>query len=308
VIEVSGLTKEFGDAVALRDVSFRVGAAEICGFIGPNGAGKTTTLRILATLLEPSAGEARIDGLSVQDDPEEVRRRIGYMPDQFGVYDGLTVAEYLDLFARAYRLPSRSRRQTRADVMELTDLAGLSEQQVAALSKGQKQRLCLARALVHDPKVLLLDEPASALDPRGRIELRALLAELRRMGKTILVSSHVLAELAGVCTHFAIIARGQIVEAGPVAEIRARSGSARRVEIDLCRECPEALGLLRPMAGVARLEVAGTRITLDYNGAPEDFIRLLKPLADAGVPVLGVRHSAGDIERLFLELTEGDGD
>jgi len=221
-IRVRHLWHRFGKLDVLRDVSFEVGQGEIFGFIGPNGAGKTTTIRIMATLLEPLSGRVEVDGFDVSVDPEAVRKIIGYMPDHAGVYERVTVREYLEFFADAYRVAPDGNYSVVDAVMELTDLTKLSDKLVATMSKGMKQRLQLARTLLHDPKVLILDEPASDLDPRARIEIRDLLVELRSMGKTIFLSSHILTELADVCTSVAILERGRLVVAGPISDIARR--------------------------------------------------------------------------------------
>jgi ABC-2 type transport system ATP-binding protein len=218
-IRVRHLWHKYGAATVLEDVSFDVGPGEIFGFIGPNGAGKTTTIRVMATLLEPMAGKVEIDGVDVALEPDIVRRTIGYMPDHPGVYDRISVREYLEFFADAYRVTTPGIVDT---VLELTDLVSLEDKVVSTLSKGNKQRLQLARILLHDPKVLILDEPASDLDPRARIEIRDLLLELRQLGKTIFLSSHILTELSDVCTSVGILERGRLVVAGPISEIGAR--------------------------------------------------------------------------------------
>ncbi len=218
-IRARHLWHRYGSREVLRDVTFDVYPGEIFGFIGPNGAGKTTTIRIMSTLLEPMAGRVEIDGIDVTMNPEAVRKLIGYMPDHAGVYDRITVREYLEFFADAYRIPSLGVVDA---VLELTDIGALQDQLVATLSKGQKQRLQLARILLHDPKVLILDEPASDLDPRARIEIRDLLFDLQSLGKTILLSSHILSELSDVCTSIGIIENGRMVVAGPIGEISDR--------------------------------------------------------------------------------------
>ncbi len=229
-IRVRHLWHRFGRLDVLRDVTFDVGQGEIFGFIGPNGAGKTTTIRVMATLLEPLAGRVEVDGFDVSVDPEAVRKIIGYMPDHAGVYERVTVREYLEFFADAYKVAPDGNYAVVDAVMELTDLTKLKDKLVATMSKGMKQRLQLARTLLHDPKVLILDEPASDLDPRARIEIRDLLVELRSMGKTIFLSSHILTELADVCTSVAILERGRLVVAGPISEIarRLEEANARR--------------------------------------------------------------------------------
>ncbi len=221
-IRVRHLWHRFGKLDVLRDVSFEVGHGEIFGFIGPNGAGKTTTIRIMATLLEPLSGRVEVDGFDVSVDPEAVRKIIGYMPDHAGVYERVTVREYLEFFADAYKVAPDANYSVVDAVMELTDLTKLEAKLVATMSKGMKQRLQLARTLLHDPKVLILDEPASDLDPRARIEIRDLLVELRSLGKTIFLSSHILTELADVCTSVAILERGRLVVAGPISDIARR--------------------------------------------------------------------------------------
>ncbi len=231
-IRVRHLWHRFGKLDVLRDVSFDVGHGEIFGFIGPNGAGKTTTIRIMATLLEPLSGRVEVDGFDVSVDPEAVRKIIGYMPDHAGVYERVTVREYLEFFADAYKVAPDANYSVVDAVMELTDLTKLSDKLVATMSKGMKQRLQLARTLLHDPKVLILDEPASDLDPRARIEIRDLLVELRSMGKTIFLSSHILTELADVCTSVAILERGRLVVSGPISDI------ARRLEEAAARQVP----------------------------------------------------------------------
>jgi ABC-2 type transport system ATP-binding protein len=218
-IRARHLWHRYGTRQVLHDVTFDVHRGEIFGFIGPNGAGKTTTIRIMATLLEPMAGRVEIEGIDVTMEPEQVRRLVGYMPDHAGVYDRITVREYLEFFADAYRIPSLGVVDA---VLELTDIGRLQNQLVATMSKGQKQRLQLARILLHDPKVLILDEPASDLDPRARIEIRDLLLDLQSLGKTILLSSHILSELADVCTSVGIIEHGRMVVSGPIDEISAR--------------------------------------------------------------------------------------
>jgi ABC-2 type transport system ATP-binding protein len=227
-IRVRHLWHRFGKLDVLRDVSFDVHEGEIFGFIGPNGAGKTTTIRVMATLLEPMAGKVEIDGWDVTIDPQAVRKVIGYMPDHAGVYERVTVREYLEFFADAYQVPTAGTTYAVVDaVMELTDLTKLRDKLVATMSKGMKQRLQLARTLLHDPKVLILDEPASDLDPRARIEIRDLLVELRSMGKTIFLSSHILTELADVCTSVAILERGRLVVSGPISDIARRLEAAQ---------------------------------------------------------------------------------
>src|SRR6187397_3578608 len=233
IVRTEGLVKRYDGTLAVAGLDLDVAQGEIFGLVGPNGAGKTTTLRILATLLAPSAGTAEIAGMSVTRNPDQVRRVIGFMPDSFGVYDDMKVWEYLDFFARCYGIAPAARRRMIGDLLELVDLAPKRHEYVQTLSRGMQQRLCLAHSLVHDPQVLLLDEPASGLDPRARVELRELLRELRAMGKTILISSHILPELEELCTSVAIVDRGSVLAQGKVADIerRLRFGAVLRVHV-----------------------------------------------------------------------------
>ncbi len=339
-IRVRHLWHRFGKLEVLRDVSFDVGEGEIFGFIGPNGAGKTTTIRVMATLLEPMAGRVEIDGWDVAVDPQEVRKVIGYMPDHAGVYERLTVREYLEFFADAYRVPTAGTTYAVVDaVMELTDLTKLSGKLVATMSKGMKQRLQLARTLLHDPKVLILDEPASDLDPRARIEIRDLLVELRSMGKTIFLSSHILTELADVCTSVAILERGKLVVSGPIAQIARRLETPAAAANDAVGDGTEAGGetargaapatavtsalrtvrvrALAPFEAVyaAVVSLPGVRsatpgpggtTTVAYEGDDRLIAEIVRVLVQSQVPVVGVEPERNELERIFLEVTKGE--
>ncbi|NCO96083.1 MAG: ABC transporter ATP-binding protein, partial [Armatimonadetes bacterium] len=239
MVRIENLTKEYRKLRAVDDLSLTIEEGDAFGFIGPNGAGKTTTIRVLATLLAPTSGEAYIDSVSVTKEPAKVRNLVGYMPDFFGVYDDVKAWEYLDFFAAAHRVPAARRKRVIEDVLELTDLTGKRDAFVDDLSRGMKQRLCLAKTLLHDPKVLLLDEPASGLDPRARIELRELLKELRKMGKTIFISSHILPELAEFCNRIGILEQGKLVVSGPVHEIAAKVRTRNALEIGVCSDAQE---------------------------------------------------------------------
>src|SRR5882757_3399574 len=256
MIEVMNFTKRYGDFVAVEDLSFTIGKGEVFGFIGPNGAGKSTTIRFLATLLRPTFGEGMVAGKSVTKDPMGVRRVIGYMLDDFGVYDGMKVWEFLDFFAVAYEIPRAYRKKIIGQVLELLDLTHKRDDYVNGLSKGMKQRLCLAKTLVHDPPVLILDEPASGLDPRARLEMKALLTELRGMGKTILISSHILSELADFCTSIGIIERGKLLAAGSIQEITRQLRSHRVLKVRVLDENTDrAASIMRDESGVKTVEV-----------------------------------------------------
>ena len=229
MIETVGLTKRYRDRVALADLNLKIEQGDVFGFIGPNGAGKSTTIKILATLLRPTSGMARVAGFSVDAGVREIRRAMGYMPDFFGLYDDLTVREYLEFFAAAYKIRGKARKKVIDDVLALVDLGHRADAQIDALSRGMQQRLSLARVLLHDPKVLLLDEPASGLDPRARVEFREIIKELRRMGKTVLISSHILPELADMCNKVGIIEKGRLVASGSVDEVIQRAQGERWV-------------------------------------------------------------------------------
>ncbi len=306
ILKVQNLTKRYGDFHAVRGLSFEVPRGDIFGFIGPNGAGKTTTIRILSTLLEPTAGEVYVDGLCVVNDTEEVRRIIGYMPDHFGVYEGVTVFEYLDFFAGAYKIHKQRRGAILRDVLDLTDMGHLRDRMVSTLSKGMKQRLCLAKTLVHDPKVLILDEPASALDPRARIEMRVLLKELRRMGKTILISSHILTELSDLCTSVAIIEKGEMVESGSMERLREMRWDVERVKITLHEPSESVEALLVQIPEISGVSIEDEHVHFEYRGLPGEFHKVLKALVDQQVPVVAIERDSRNLENLFLKLTKGD--
>jgi ABC-2 type transport system ATP-binding protein len=255
VVQTQHLTKRYNNFTALSDLNLSIEKESIYGFIGPNGAGKTTTMRILATLLEPTEGQAWVSGYSVTQKPMEVRRRIGYMPDFFGVYDNMKVWEYLDFFAAAYKVPPDKRRVMIGDLLALVDLSAKRDAFVEELSRGMKQRLCLARTLVNEPDLLILDEPASGLDPHARIELRELLKELRSLGKTILISSHILTELAEMCTHVAILERGKLLVSGGVSDILQAMQPSREIYIRVLARCFDAVQIINTVPGILGLRL-----------------------------------------------------
>ncbi len=310
IVRTEGLVKRYDQTLAVAGVDLDIQAGEIFGLVGPNGAGKTTTLRMLATLLRPSSGDAEIDGWSVTRNPDQVRRVLGFMPDVFGVYDDMKVWEYLDFFARCYGLGTACRRRMITDLLELVDLAPRRDDYVQTLSRGMEQRLCLAHALVHDPKVLLLDEPASGLDPRARVELRELLRELRNLGKTILISSHILPELEELCTSVAIVDQGKVLAQGRVADIeqRLRFGSVLRVRLLAEGEALEpARAHLAADPDVASATILddGT-IELGFRGDDAATARLLAESVAAGLPIVSFARAASDLEELFLQVTAPD--
>jgi ABC-2 type transport system ATP-binding protein len=305
MVELHGLRKEFGRLVAVNDLSFRLEPGDAFGFIGPNGAGKTTTIRMLATLLQPTAGTATVDGHDIVKDPMAVRAVTGYMPDFFGVYDDVKVWEYLDFFAAAHKVPRAQRPQIVDDVLELTDLVSKRDNFVEELSRGMKQRLCLAKTLVHDPKVLLLDEPASGLDPRARIEIKELIKELRNMGKTILVSSHILPELAGFCNKIAIIEQGRLVVSGPVEEITRQVAGGTALELVLQERGEEAAALLRALPDVKSVEAQGNSIVVQFSTDEVDPHTVLQGLMEKGFRIRSFRECQPDLEDVFMKVTRG---
>jgi ABC-2 type transport system ATP-binding protein len=306
MIEVSHFTKRYGDFVAVDDLSFTIEKGEIFGFIGPNGAGKSTTIRFLATLLRPTAGEGHVAGFSVTAEPMAVRRVIGFMPDDFGVYDGMKVWEFLDFFAVAYQIPRSFRKKIIGEVLELLDLSHKRDDYVNGLSKGMKQRLCLAKTLVHDPPVLILDEPASGLDPRARLEMKALLTELKQMGKTILISSHILSELADFCTAIGIIERGKLLAAGSIQQIQNQIRSHRVLKVRVVGEVTDrAAEVLRTDSSIRTVETYDHTVTAEFEGQDQDMARLLDRLIQGGIAVQSFAEEPLSLEEVFMMITKG---
>ncbi len=305
MIQVRGLTKRFGKLVAVDNLWLSIDRGDAFGFIGPNGAGKTTSITMLATLLAPDAGTAEICGHDIRKDAEGVRSVVGYMPDFFGLYEDMKVWEYLDFFAAAHRVPHSRRRKIIADVLELTDLGYQRDTYVEALSRGMKQRLCLAKTLAHDPEVLLLDEPASGLDPRARAEVRALLQEVCRMDKTIIISSHILPELAELCNKIGIITDGKLVTAGNVSEISNQISGGRRLEISVMSQAEEACALVRELAVVSSAELNEGQIEALYTGAEGTEHEVLTALITGGFQVLSFTLDEADLEQVYLSATKG---
>jgi len=306
VISVEDLTKVYGKRTALDHVTFEVPEGEIFGFVGPNGAGKTTTLRILAALLEPTGGHASIGGVDVAKQPDLVHSRLGYMPDFFGVYDQLSVSEYLDFYAACYRQPKERRTKVVAELLELIGLSERRDQMVDTLSRGLKQRLCLARALVHDPAVLLLDEPASGLDPRARVDMREILKELRRMGKTIIISSHILPELTELCTMIGIIDHGRMQVTGSVQEVVQHLSAGRRLRITVVGDKEAAVGILKPLAAVRNIEIANGAIEASYEGDESTAAEILQALTAGGIKVSAFSEVDGGLEEAFMRATSDE--
>jgi ABC-2 type transport system ATP-binding protein len=310
-IETRHLSRRYGKVLALQDLNLSIPKGSIFGLIGPNGAGKTTTLRMLAGLLEPSSGEILIDGKPVRLEGGELQRRIGYMPDFYGVYEDLVVWEYLDFFARCYDLPAKRRKQVVDELLDLVDLTEKRDAYVQSLSRGMRQRLCLAHAMVHDPDVLLLDEPASGLDPRARVEMRELLRELGAMGKTIILSSHILVELAELCDSIAIIEKGHLVTSGLLSDIRAKAQATKRIRIQVLSSLEEAAQILSSYAGVGNVVPPSAddplpALEFDFSGSSETGADLLEYLVAHKVRPFIFEEIHTGLEELFLQLTKGE--
>ena len=339
LVETNNLTKRYGTNLALDHLTFQIPDGAIFGVIGPNGAGKTTTMRILTTLLQPTSGEARVASISVTKDPRSVRRMIGFMPDFFGVYENMKSWEYLDFFGRAYSVPATRRAASISELLELVDLSHKRDDNVMALSRGMKQRLSLARTMMHDPQLLILDEPASGLDPRARIELRELLKELRMLGKTIMISSHILTELAEMCTHIAIIEQGKLLASGDVGTILRSLQPHVTLEIRVLHDIDKADQLLRSLPDVLAVrqadmlspveaahdgvqqngetdtavvdaappltQRAASTLLVDFAGDERSMGDLLGRLVGAGIVVTRFAEQRNDLEDIFMRVTKG---
>lgn len=307
MIETVHLSKQYGSLWALSDLNLRIEQGKVFGFIGPNGAGKSTTMLILATLLEPTEGQAFVCGYDVMKEPAAVRQSIGYMPDFFGVYDNLTAREYLDFYAGAYKIPASKRTALIADLLELVNLSNKADAYVDSLSRGMQQRLGLARCLVHDPEVLILDEPASGLDPRARIELREILKQLRAMGKTILISSHILPELAELCDEIGVIEQGRLIACGALDDVSVRARGITLMLVRTLTNRHQAGRVLSQSPLVKDLEEQEDGFRFRFVGSEAEKAGLLQELVDAGAAVTYFGESSENLEAVFLAITEGVG-
>lgn len=312
-ITTRNLTRRFGKVAAVDELDLIIPSGMLYGLIGPNGAGKTTTIRMLAGLLEPSSGEIRINDMPVRQYWRELQWQVGYMPDFFGVYDELLVWEYLDFFARCYKLVPERRSKVIDELLELVDLTEKRDAYVQTLSRGMRQRLCLAHALVHDPQVLLLDEPASGLDPRARVEMRELLRELRNMGKTILISSHILTELAELCDAVAIMERGKLVASGPLDKIQGQVANHRVYRVQILSDLEPALTVVNAFPGIQNIypqaangDGGPAQVEIEFNGDMTAAANLLENLVHQGVRVASFGEVTTDLEQAFLHLTKGE--
>jgi ABC-2 type transport system ATP-binding protein len=305
MLELRDLTKKYGELFAIHSIDLTLDRGDVFGFIGPNGAGKTTTMRILATLLNPTWGEAYVGGYSIYTKPKEIRRIVGYMPDFFGVYDDMKVIEYLEFFAAAYRIRGPKRRKVCEDVLELVELGYKREALVTSLSRGMTQRLGLARVLLHDPQVLLLDEPASGLDPRARIEIRTLLKRLGATGKTIMVSSHILPELADVCNKIGIIERGELIVNMAVADVMKRVRPQTVLHVGVAGDRTAAARLLEQHPLVDRVEENGKHLVVTLSDGQQDYSELATALVTAGYKLTMLKEDEINLETAFMALTKG---
>jgi ABC-2 type transport system ATP-binding protein len=309
VIKTSKLTKKYDDMYAIRDIDLDLGQGDLFGFIGPNGAGKTTTMRIIATLLEPTEGEAYVCDYSIYTHPKEIRRLVGFMPDFFGVYDDMTVIEYLEFFAAAYRIGPQARRKRCNEMLDVVDLDFKRDAYANTLSRGQTQRLGLARTLLHDPAVLLLDEPLSGLDPRARIEMRALMRRLGAMGKTIIVSSHILPELADVCNKVGIIDSGKMIACDDVASIIKRVSPNTTILIDLVKpqDAAKAIDTISTLPIVENVAVDGAKLKVVLKADTQDYSSMSMLLAKEGIPFTKFAAEEINLESAFMAFTKGAG-
>ena len=305
-VNITNLRKDFGATRAVDDISFSFSSGQIIGFVGPNGAGKTTTMRILATLDEPTSGDAKIDDVSIVEVPEQARRLIGYVPDALPMHRDISVHEYLDFFARAYGLMAMQRRQVIENIEEFTNLTGIREKNLYTLSKGMKQRVSLARALIHDPPVLVMDEPAAGLDPRGRVELRELLRILSGQGKAILISSHILTELSEICDSAVIIEQGRIITAGTLQEIVKPEVEQHTILIRSLSRQDDLYRSLLLMPNVAAVNQLGNEIEARIAGSEETCSDLLASLIRDGYRIIEFKQQGGDLESVFMNVTKGE--
>lgn len=305
MIETNQLTKRYGDLIAVNNINLKLSEGDVFGFIGPNGSGKTTTMRMLATLLSPDYGEAYVCGKSIYTHPQEIRRMVGFMPDFFGVYDDMTVIEYLEFFAAAYRINGPGRRKVCEEKLELVDMSFKRDAMVNQLSRGQTQRIGLARVLLHEPQVLLLDEPASGLDPRARIEIRNLLKKLGEMKKTVIVSSHILPELADVCTRVGMIEKGHLIVDGLVEEVMRKARRSILLLIRVKERSDAAAALLQQHSGVNSVDIKNDTIYATLNAEILDYSELPTLLLESGFKLTLFREEEVNLETAFMELTKG---
>ena len=302
MIETVNLRKEYGSVIAVRDLTLTVNPGDIFGLIGPNGAGKSTTINMIASLLDPTEGSIFVDGLDVDKNRRQVRKIVGYMPDLFGMYDDLTVREYLAFFGTAYGVAEPVRTSRIDDVLEVVELQDKRDELIGKLSRGMRQRLCVGKTLVQNPKILLLDEPASGMDPKGRIELRSLLKELQRQGKTILISSHILTELSDFCNTIGIMEKGRVIETGTVDEIRAKIKGLMRLNVEVVEGVSRAEKLLESDDKVEDVVVEGNKISVAVDAEADYAATILEKLISNGVRVSSFAREEANVEEIYMQI------
>lgn len=307
MLYINNLTKKYGSFTAVRQLSLHIPEGDLFGFAGPNGAGKTTTIRMVCGLLRATSGTVKIGNVRGAVGSREMKRMIGYVPDFFGVYDNLKVREYMDMYGSMYGMYSRDIARLTDDLLELVNLSDKKEIYVDTLSRGMKQRLCVARALLHNPKLLLLDEPSSGLDPRARVEMKELLKNLHSMGKTILISSHILSELSEICTSIGIMNHGQLITAGRIEEIMAQLSGGKRIHIQIATGLETAVRILQEHAKIVLESVRENEVIITDSGTDEEISALIGELIQNEVILTGFYREEGSLESLFMQLTEGGG-
>lgn len=308
MLSIKNLSKKYGKFQAVTDLNFEITEGEIFGFVGPNGAGKTTTMKIICGLLRATSGEITLDGVDAIRENKKIKEKIGYMPDFFGVYDDLKVNEYLEFYASIYNIKGQGRKKITDDLLELVDLSSKREAYVDSLSRGMKQRLCLARSLVHNPRLLVLDEPASGMDPRARVEMKEILKNLKSMGKTIIISSHILPELAELCTSIGIIDKGRMVISGGVDEIMQQVYSKKVIRLKVRDRLADALMVLKEYPYIDKFVSGEDTIKASFDGGEEEMSRVLSALVGRGIPVVSFAQLEGNLEDVFMKVTKGDED
>ncbi len=304
MIKTKDLTKRYGDVTALNNLNLEIEEGMIFGYIGPNGAGKTTTIRILCSLLKPTSGEAFIDNINVQKKPDKIKTLVGYMPDFFGVYDEMRVWEYIDFFGAAYKIPRRKRKKQIDEVLEITGSREMKDYYIDSLSRGMRQRIIIAKTLIHDPRVLFLDEPTSGLDPRARIEIRKVFLQLKDMGKTILISSHILPELANVCDKIGIIEKSNLQACGTMEEVMHQTRQNRLIEVEFRDNADKYIPLFQEQFPVKNPQRTGRVLRFEYSGQENDIEKMLKDVLEKNFPVLWFREVPVDLEEVFMKITK----
>lgn len=303
---IKDLEKSYGKFKALNKLNLEIKKGEIFGFIGPNGAGKSTTMKIVSGLLRPDSGAVYVDGIDALKNNKALKEKIGYMPDFFGVYDNLKAYEYLEFYGSIYGITGKEMKDLSMDLLELVNLKDKHDAYVDGLSRGMKQRLCLARCLIHNPSLLILDEPASGMDPRARFEMKNILKNLKDMGKTIIVSSHILSELGEICTNLGIIEGGQMICSGTVDEIMGRMSVNNRLTIQILNKGEQAVTLLKEMPQIRNIDFESNKITLDFKGEDEEAAQILKKLILHEIPVISFGREDGTLEDIFIKITDNE--